>query len=140
MPASALLRNEHYKAFIMKSFLSTILVFVTAMMSFSVTSASTTLKYDGECKYFDAKKVLKYAGACHFNWGVGMLPDPDNDSYERHIMTYPNGNEVWIYINANGTATVNDIAATSLKTKNGFRKVKTTQGEVFEFTKGAEPR
>lgn len=124
----------------MKSFLSAILVFVTAMMSFSVTSASTTLEYDGECKYFDAKKVLKYAGACHFNWGVGMLPDPDNDSYERYIMTYPNGNEVWIYINANGTATVNDIAATSLKTKNGFRKVKTTQGEVFEFTKGAEPR
>lgn len=138
MPASALLRNEHYKAFIMKSFLSAILVFVTAMMSFSVTSASTTLEYDGECKYFDAKKVLKYAGACHFNWGVGMLPDPDNDSYERYIMTYPNGNEVWIYINANGTASVNDITAVSLEAEKGYRKVMTTEGEVFEFTKGSE--
>lgn len=123
----------------MKNFLSVILVFLIAIMPFSIASASTTIEYDAECKYFDAKKILKYSGNCHFNWGVGMLPDPNNDSYERYIMTYPNGNEVWIYIYANGSATVNDIAATSVKAKKGYRKVMTTQGEVFEFTKGAEP-
>ncbi len=124
----------------MKKFLSFICVFLTTTLAFTVVSASTTLEYDAKCQYADAKKVLKYAGNCHFNWGVGMLSDPDNDSYERYIMTYPNGNEVWIYIYANGSATVNDIPAKSLTTKNGYRKVITTQGEVFEFTKGSEPR
>ncbi len=122
----------------MRKFLSVIFIFSTALLSFSIASASTTLEYDGECKYSDAKKVSKYSGNCHFNWGVGMLPDPDNDSYERYIMTYPNGNEVWIYINANGSASVNDIAAVSLEAEKGYRKVMTTEGEVFEFTKGSE--
>ena len=116
------------------------LVVLIPMMSFSIASASTTLEYEGECKYFDAKKALKYSGNCHFNWGVGMLTDPNNDSYERYIMTYPNGNEVWIYINADGSATVNDIAATSVTAKDGYEKVKTIQGEAFEFTKGSKPR
>ena len=122
----------------MKRFLSATLMFVIAMLSFSLASASTTLEYDAKCQYVNAEKVLKYAGNCHFNWGVGMLTDPDNDSYERYIMTFPNGNEVWIYIYANRSATVNDIAAESASTKKGYRKVITTQGEVFEFTKGLE--
>ncbi len=122
----------------MKSFLSAILMFVIAMLSLSVASASTTLEYDAKCQYTNAKTVLTYSGNCHFNWGVGMLPDPDNDSYERYIMTFPNGNEVWIYIYANRSATVNDIAAESVNTKKGYRKVKTIQGEIFEFTKGSE--
>ena len=122
----------------MKRFLSATLMFVIAMLSFSLASASTTLEYDAKCQYVNAEKVLKYAGNCHFNWGVGMLTDPDNDSYERYIMTFPNGNEVWIYIYANRSATVNDIAAESASTKKGYRKVITTQGEVFEFTKGSE--
>ena len=124
----------------MKRFLSATLMFVIAMLSFSLASASTTLEYDAKCQYVNAEKVLKYAGNCHFNWGVGMLPDPNNDSYERYIMTFPNGNDVWIYIYANRSATVNDIAAESVSTKKGYRKVKTIQGEIFEFTKGAEPR
>ena len=121
---------------VMKNILSAALVLI--VMPFSIAYASTTLEYDAECKYFDAQKVLKFSGTCHFNWGVGMLPDPDNDSYERYIMSFPNGNEVWIYINANRSATVNDISAVSLKSKKGYRKVRTIQGEVFEFTKGSE--
>ena len=122
----------------MRKFLSVIFIFSTTVLSFSIASASTTLEYDGECNYSDAKKVSKYSGNCHFNWGVGMLPDPDNASYERYIMTYPNGNEVWIYINANGSASVNDITAVSLEAEKGYRKVMTTEREVFEFTKGSE--
>ena len=122
----------------MKRFLSAISIFFIAMMPLSIASASTTLEYEAKCQYTNAKKVVKYAGNCHFNWGVGMLPDPDNDSYERYIMTFSNGNEVLIYIYANRSATVNDIAAESVITKKGYRKVKTIQGEVFEFTKGSE--
>lgn len=111
------------------------------MMPFSIASASTTLEYDAECKYFDAKTVLKYSGKCHFNWGVGMESPDDQGhikTYQRYIMTYPNSNEVWIYINDDDSATVNDIPAKSLKSKKGFEKVITNQGEVFEFTKGSE--
>ena len=124
----------------MNNYLSALSVLAVATVFCSVASASTTLEYEAKCKYTNAQKVVKYSGHCHFNWGVGMLSDPDNDSYERYIMRFANGNEVWIYINANGSATVNDISATSIKAKKGFRKVKTAQGEVFEFTKGAEPR
>lgn len=122
----------------MKNILSTTLVLI--MMPFSTASASTTLEYDAQCKYFDAKKVLKYSGKCHFNWGVGMVPKPNDIilTYQRYIMTYPNGNEVWIYINDDDSATVNNIPAVSLKAKKGFEKVITNQGEVFEFTKGSE--
>ncbi len=123
----------------MKKFSTIMLVFLPVMMLFSIASASTTLEYDGECTYFDAKAILKYSGDCRFNWGVGMLPDPDNRYYQRYIMTYPNGNDVWIYINADGSATVNDIVATSIESKEGYEKVKTIQGEIFEFTRGSEP-
>ena len=123
----------------MKNILSVTLVLI--MMPFSIASASTTLEYDAECKYFDAKTVLKYSGKCHFNWGVGMESPDDQGhikTYQRYIMTYPNSNEVWIYINDDDSATVNDIPAMSLKAKRGFEKVITNQGEVFEFTKGSE--
>ena len=123
----------------MKNILSVTLVLI--MMPFSIASASTTLEYDAECKYFDAKKVLKYSGKCHFNWGVGMESPDDQGhvkTYQRYIMTYPNSTEVWIYINDDDSATVNDIPAMSLKSKKGFEKVITNQGEVFEFTKGSE--
>ena len=123
----------------MKNILSVTLVLI--MMPFSIASASTTLEYDAECKYFDAKTVLKYSGKCHFNWGVGMESPDDQGhikTYQRYIMTYPNSNEVWIYINDDSSATVNDIPARSLKSKKGFEKVITNQGEVFEFTKGSE--
>ena len=123
----------------MKNILSVTLVLI--MMPFSIASASTTLEYDAECKYFDAKKVLKYSGKCHFNWGVGMESPDDQGhvkTYQRYIMTYPNSTEVWIYINDDDSATVNDIPAISLKSKKGFEKVITNQGEVFEFTKGSE--
>ena len=123
----------------MKNILSVTLVLI--MMPFSIASASTTLEYDAECKYFDAKKVLKYSGKCHFNWGVGMESPDDQGhvkTYQRYIMTYPNSTEVWIYINDDDSATVNDIPAMSLESKKGFEKVITNQGEVFEFTKGSE--
>lgn len=122
----------------MKNILSATLVLI--MMPFSTASASTTLEYDAQCKYFDAKKVLKYSGKCHFNWAVGMVPKPNDIilTYQRYIMTYPNGNEVWIYINDDDSATVNNIPAVSSKAKKGFEKVITNQGEVFEFTKGSE--
>ena len=120
----------------MKIILSTVLLLSTAMMSFSIASASTTLEYDAQCKYSNAKKVLKYSGKCHFNWGVGM--GVGDSTYQRYIMTYPNGNEVWIYINDDDSATVNDIPAVSLKARVGYEKVLTTEGEVFEFTKGSE--
>ena len=123
----------------MKNILSVTLVLI--MMPFSIASASTTLEYDAECKYFDAKTVLKYSGKCHFNWGVGMESPDDQGhvkTYQRYIMTYPNSNEVWIYINDDDSVTVNDIPARSLKSKKGFEKVITNQGEVFEFTKGSE--
>ena len=123
----------------MKNILSVTLLLI--MMPFSIASASTTLEYDAECKYFDAKKVLKYSGKCHFNWGVGMESPDDQGhvkTYQRYIMTYPNSTEVWIYINDDDSATVNDIPAMSLKSKKGFEKVITNQGEVFEFTKGSE--
>ena len=123
----------------MKNILSVTLVLI--MMPFSIASASTTLEYDADCKYFDAKTVLKYSGKCHFNWGVGMESPDDQGhikTYQRYIMTYPNSNEVWIYINDDDSVTVNDIPARSLKSKKGFEKVITNQGEVFEFTKGSE--
>ena len=123
----------------MKNILSVTLVLI--MMPFSIASASTTLEYDAECKYFDAKTVLKYSGKCHFNWGVGMESPDDQGhikTYQRYIMTYPNSNEVWIYINDDDSATVNDIPAVSLKARVGYEKVLTTEGEVFEFTKGSE--
>lgn len=124
----------------MKIILSTVLLVSTAILSFSIASASTTLEYDAECKYFDAKKVLKYSGKCHFNWGVGMNPKPNGimSTYQRYIMTYPNGNKVWIFINDDGSATVNDIPGVSVKAKKDFEKIITNQGEVFEFTKGSE--
>ena len=120
----------------MKIILSTVLLLSTAIMSFPIASASTTLEYDAQCKYSNAKKVLKYSGKCHFNWGVGM--GVGDSTYQRYIMTYPNGNEVWIYINDDDYATVNDIPAVSLKARVGYEKVLTTEGEVFEFTKGSE--
>ena len=120
--------------------LSTTMLLLATLTSYSVASASTTIEYDAECKYFDAKQVLKYSGKCHGNWGVGMNPQPNGiiSTYQRYIMTYPNGNEVWIFINDDDSATVNDIPAMALKAKLGYEKVKTTQGEVFEFTKGSE--
>ena len=120
--------------------LSTAMLLLATLTSYSVASASTTIEYDAECKYFDAKQVLKYSGKCHGNWGVGMNPQPNGiiSTYQRYIMTYPNGNEVWIFINDDDSATVNDIPAMALKAKLGYEKVKTTQGEVFEFTKGSE--
>ena len=118
------------------SIILVVLLLSSVLFSASIASASTTIEYEAECKYFDAKKILKYSGKCHFNWGVGMLPD--DGSYERYIMTYPNGVEVWIYINADGSASVNDITAKSIKSKKGYKKVLTIQGEVFEFTKGSE--
>ena len=123
----------------MKSILYPALVLI--VMPFSIASASTTIEYDGECKYFNANKVLKYSGKCHFNWGVSMESPNEQGhikTYQRYIMTYSNKNDVWIYINEDGSATVNDIPAMSLKSKKGLEKVKTTQGEVFEFTEGSE--
>ena len=116
------------------------MLLLATLTSYSVASASTTIEYDAECKYFDAKQVLKYSGKCHGNWGVGMNPKSNGimSTYQRYIMTYPNGNEVWIFINDDDSATVNDIPAMALKAKLGYEKVKTTQGEIFEFTKGSE--
>ena len=123
----------------MKRLFAAMLLLAT-LASYSVASASTTIEYDAECKYFNAKQVLKYSGKCHGNWGVGMNPQPNGimSTYQRYIMTYPNGNEVWIFINDDDSATVNDIPAKSLKSKKGFEKVITNQSEVFEFTKGSE--
>lgn len=122
----------------MKNILPATLLLATTMLSVSLASASTTIEYAAQCQYFNANKVLKYSGKCHGNWGV-VAPTPD-ESYQRYILTYPNGNEMWIYINSDGSATVNDIPAVSLKARKGFEKVRTTEGEVFEFTKGGEKR
>jgi|26BtaG_2_1085354.scaffolds.fasta_scaffold48195_2 hypothetical protein len=122
----------------MKNILPAILLLTTTMLPISLASASTTIEYAAQCQYFNANKVLKYSGKCQGNWGV-VAPTPE-DSYQRYILTYPNGNEIWIYINSDGSTTVNDIPALSLKSRNGFEKVVTTEGEVFEFTKGGEKR
>ncbi len=99
--------------------------------------ASTTIEYPAHCKYYNSAKQLKYSGKCHGNWGVGMNPD-DNSTYQRYILTYPNGSEVWIYINSNGSASVNNIPAIPIKARKGYEKVMTAQGEIFEFTEGSE--
>lgn len=119
----------------MKNVVIPFLIGTMAALPFSAVIASTTLEYSAECKYYDANQALKYSGPCKANWGVGMN---DGDGYQRYILTYPNGSEVWIYIDSEGDATVNDIAAISLKAPQGFEKVMTTQGEVFEFTEGSE--
>ena len=111
-------------------------ILITASLLSSSAFASTILEYEAQCKYTNANKVLKYSGKCHGNWGVVMQP---NDTYyERYIITYPNGSEVWIYINSDGSTTVNNIKAVTIKAKKGYEKVQTVEGEIFEFTKAPE--
>ena len=116
----------------MKRIFLGILILAASLFVTSIVSASTTLEYTAQCQYFNARQVLKYSGKCHANWGAVMLNL--KEAYERYILTYPNSAEIVVYINSDGSVTVNDIPAISLKSKKGFEKVITTEGEVFGFT------
>ncbi len=118
-------------------FLSIIVLCGVSQLAF----AGTTITYDAHCKYYNSSQQLKYSGSCKANWGMGM--DVDNKgnmrgTYQRYILTYPNGSEVFISINSNGSAYVNNIPSIPVKAKRGYEKVMTSEGEIFEFTEGSE--
>ncbi len=99
--------------------------------------ASTTVTYSAHCKYYNSAKQLRYSGKCEGNWGVVMHQD-DDGSYQRYIMTYPNGSSIVVYIDSSGSAYVNDIPATPVKARKGYERLVTSQGEVFEFIEYSE--
>ncbi len=100
--------------------------------------AGTTIEYEAHCNYVNAKNVLKYSGTCKANWGVGMFADNLSQTYQRYIITYPNGAEIVVFTYGNNEGVVNDIPAKLLAPKNGLERIKTVEGERFEFTKGSE--
>lgn len=111
--------------------------FLCLLVSPLIGKASTTVTYSAVCKYTGWNKRVLYSGACQGNWGV-ISNGEQGTVTERYIMTMPKGNEITVYIYANGLASVNGIPARTLRASPGMIKLVTAENEIYEFTEGGE--
>jgi hypothetical protein len=104
-------------------------VALTCVFIASATSASTSVEYEGVCQYVDAGKKVRFSGRCQISYGIVGV---EGKAF-RYILTFPNKNEVTVFIYPNGLATVNQIPAKTTRSNKRITAV-TGEDEVFVFS------
>jgi hypothetical protein len=115
------------------------LICVPALIMSGPASSGTTTETTTKCSYTTATGKTVFDGVCLANWGVIGLESCDSYSWfrERYVLTFRPGSAVWIYLDCDGSAEVNNIKA-KYTTRYGeddlyWIQVLTEEGELFVF-------
>lgn len=87
--------------------------------------ASTVATYSAPCRYITAEDILALDTNCEISFGTLSVAGG-----ARYIATFPNGSEIVIYVQVDGSASVNGIPAEVAFGGDKLAAV-TNDGEIF---------